>query len=567
MKNMKNICSTISIWIAVLLLASACDSLLDVTPQDKITDLSYWKKTDDFKLVANRFYTFLKGADLYDRNSDVAYNNRDRDSESNGTYVASESDGVWNDSYANLRIVNYLLMQAEGYANKDQIKQYVAEAHFFRAYLYHILLYRFGGVPIITQPLDINSGELQAPRDSREAVVSFILDELDLAIAGGLPLENSISTSEKGRISQQAAQALKARVALYEATWQKYRNNTGTVNALLDKAIAEAKNVMNSNTYSLFTALGDSSYKYLFIIENQFSNPGGFTKKDNPEFILVRKYEYGISQYNVSHGLMQTFTPTRTMADMYLTQNGLPIDHPSNNQFQGKQTSRSEYINRDLRMWNTFRVPGIKYYNYGSMARDYNDPDAPGMGIQVATPGEGYACHKFMTERNADAQGSDWPIIRYPEVLLIYAEALYERNGLISNEDLNRSVNVLRERGKVAPLTNEFTTANGLNMLTEIRRERTVELFMEDFRLNDLKRWHMAVDELKKPLTGIKYIGTEAEQNYPNNPSNPFVTDPDGYILFEASSSRYFSEKNYLRPIPLQQRFLNPNLEQNPGWE
>jgi hypothetical protein len=564
---MKNIRLSILVWMAVLLLASACDSMLDITPQDKITDLSYWKKTDDFKLVANQFYTYLKNGGMYDLNSDLAYNNTVRDNESNGTYVAPETDNEWNNAYSRLRTVNYLLMQAEKYDNKEQIKRYVAEAHFFRAYLYHNLLYRFGGVPVVTQPLDINSGELQAPRDSREKVTEFILADLDRAIPD-LPLENDIASAEKGRVSRQAAQALKARVALYEATWEKFRNNTENVNSLLDVAITEARNVMNSNTYSLFTALADSSYKYLFIIENQKSNPGDFTKKDNHEYILVRKNETGISTFRISHDLMQKYHPTKTMADMYVTRNGLPIDNPANDQFLGKQKVRDEYENRDLRMWNTFRVPGIKYYCYGSMGRDYSNPDAPGLGVQETTPGQGYDVHKFMTERwiNDGEEGADWPNIRYPEVLLIYAEALYERNNAISDEDLNRSINLLRGRGKVAPLTNALVATYGLDMRQEIRRERAVELLMEGFRLDDLKRWHIAVDELKKPLLSIKYIGTETEERHPDT-NNTFNTDAEGYIVFESASERYFSEKHYLRPIPLQQRLLNPNLEQNPGWE
>jgi hypothetical protein len=553
--------------LIVVLLLSGCDSLLDVTPQDKITDLSYWNNSTDFKMAANRFYPFLREATMRDIETDLAYDNVTRNSESNGTYVASEADGDWNNAYSNLRIVNYLIMQGEKYSgNKEQIKQYVGEAYFFRAYLYYNLLRRFGAVPIANHPLDINSAELQAPRDPREKVVEFMLSDLSLAISG-LPLENDIPSGEKGRISRQAAQALKARVALYEATWEKFRNNTANVNSLLDVAIAEAKNVMSSNTYSLFTNLADSSYKYLFIIENQKSNPGNFTKKDNHEYILVHKYEYQVSTFTLSHSLMNNFTATKAKADMYLTKNGLPIYNAGNNQFQGKQTATSEFINRDLRMLNTFRVPGIKYYCYGSMARDYNNPDAPGLGVQSAAPTAAYKVHKFMTERNCfqTEEGYDWPLIRYPEVLLIYAEALFERNGTISDEDLNKSINILRERGKVAPLTNALATQYGLDMRQEIRRERTVELFMEDFRMDDLKRWHIAVDELKKPLLSIKYIGTEREQLFPD-PNHTFNTDAEGYIIFESANDRYFSEKHYLHPLPLQQIFLNPNLEQNPGW-
>jgi hypothetical protein len=566
---MKNIHFNIYLCVMALLLASGCDSLLDVTPQDKITDLSYWKKPDDFKLVANQFYTWLRNGAMYDTSSDLAYNNDRRDSESNGTYVAPESDSEWNNAYSRLRTVNYLLMRAETYDHREQIKQYVAEAYFFRAYLYHNLLYRFGGVPIVIRPLDIDSDELQAPRDPREKVVEFILSDLDLAIPD-LPLENDIPSGEKGRVSRQAAQALKARVALYEATWEKFRNSGASdVNALFDVAIAEARNVMNSNTYSLFTALGDSSYKYLFIIENQKSNPGDFTKKDNREYMLVRKNETGISTFRISHDLMQKYHPTKTMADLYVTRNGLPIDHPANDQYRGKQKVRDEYENRDLRMWNTFRVPGIRYYCYGSMGRDYSNPDAPGLGVQKTMPGQGYNVHKFMTERmiNDGEEGADWPNIRYAEVLLIYAEALYERNGAISDDDLNRSVNLLRERGRVAPLTNALVATYGLDMRQEIRRERAVELLMEGFRLDDLKRWYIAVEEMRKPLLSIKYTGTETEALFPD-PNRVYETDAEGYIIFERADERYFSEKNYLHPIPLQQRFLNPNLEQNPGgWE
>jgi hypothetical protein len=558
--------------LTVIMLFSGCDSLLDVTPQDKITDISYWNSPSDFEMVANRFYPFLNGGGMYDTDTDLAYNATSDFSESNATYVATETDAVWDNGYSNLRRVNYLLMQAEKYSgNKDQIKNYVAEAYFFRAYIYYGLLCRFGGVPIVTVPLDVNSGELQAPRDSREKVVQFMLSDLDLAIPG-LPLENDIPSNEKGHISRQAAQAFKARIALYEATWEKFRGNTADVNTLLDVAINEAKNVMNSNTYSLFTLLADSSYKYLFIIENQKSNPGDYIKKDNHEYILVHKYETMVSTFRISHDLMGgKYNPTRAIADMYVTQNGLPINHPANNQFLGKIGVTDEYMNRDLRMKNTLRVPGVKYYCYGSMGRDYDDPDAPGLHgtgkFQEVTPALGYSVHKFMTERRADDgnEGADWPLIRYPEVLLIYAEALYERNNAISDEDLNKSINILRERGKVAPLTNALVTTYGLDMRQEIRRERAVELFMEGVRMDDLKRWYIAVEELKKPILGILYIGTETEQNYPD-PNHAYLTDNEGYIVIVPASQRYFSEKNYLRPIPLTQRFLNPNLEQNPGW-
>ena len=81
-----------------------------------------------------------------------------------------------------------------------------------------------------------------------------------------------------------------------------------------------------------------------------------------------------------------------------------------------------------------------------------------------------------------EKEGYDFPIIRYAEVLLNYAEAVYERDDKISNTDLNISLNLVRLRVNPAmtPLTNELITQNaGMDMRTEIRRERTIELFNE----------------------------------------------------------------------------------------
>ena len=110
-----------------------------------------------------------------------------------------------------------------------------------------------------------------------------------------------------------------------------------------------------------------------------------------------------------------------------------------------------------------------------------------------------------------NSEGYDYPVIRYAEVLLNYAEAVYERDDAISDDDLNISLNLVRNRiNKSMPkLSNNLVTANGLNMREEIRRERTVELFNEGFRIDDLKRWKTAETEMPKDFLGIKWTGTE----------------------------------------------------------
>ena len=99
-------------------------------------------------------------------------------------------------------------------------------------------------------------------------------------------------------------------------------------------------------------------------------------------------------------------------------------------------------------------------------------------------------------------------------------------------------------------------------MRTEIRRERTVELFMEGFRFNDIKRWGTAEIEMSKSLLGVEYTATEWELS---NPTHPPLNN-DGFIETESATKRQFLDKHYLFPIPSKQIFLNPSLTQNPGW-
>jgi len=133
-------------------------------------------------------------------------------------------------------------------------------------------------------------------------------------------------------------------------------------------------------------------------------------------------------------------------------------------------------------------------------------------------------------------------------------------------------------------LSNAFVSVNGLDMRREIRRERTIELVSEGFRVDDLKRWHNAVggpnlggdneDPLIGPnvmlqtVLGIKWAGTEFQTAWPSQSATPKYSSTntflDGALILDAARS--FSEKNYLLPIPTTQLQLNPNLVQNPGW-
>jgi hypothetical protein len=117
-------------------------------------------------------------------------------------------------------------------------------------------------------------------------------------------------------------------------------------------------------------------------------------------------------------------------------------------------------------------------------------------------------------------------------------------------------------------LTNAFVNTNGLNMLNEIRRERTVELAFEGFRRDDLRRWKTAETVMPMSLRGVKFVGTEYQTRYPDlKPGVDIQVDANGFIVAEAASARQFQPKHYLNPIPLQQIQLSKgNLAQNAGW-
>ena len=162
----------------------------------------------------------------------------------------------------------------------------------------------------------------------------------------------------------------------------------------------------------------------------------------------------------------------------------------------------------------------------------------------------------------------DYIAIRYAEILLNYAEAVYELNNSISDADLDKSINLLRKRAtnndnsKLPLLTNAFVTANGLDMRTEIRRERSVELAYEGFRYWDLIRWKTAETELPKPILERKYF---SNVDYGGSTKPPLQ---DGYVLMQSADKRKFNaQKDYLWPLPSGQIGLSKGtLTQNSGW-
>ncbi len=532
---------------------------INLLPKDQLADDLFWKTPADYMKAVNMLYNSMETFGVKDADSDISYG-LNENAVSNGTLVAPNSDGAWNDRFADLRQCNKIIDKSNTYAGETaEIARYVAEARFFRAYTYWRLMKKFADVPIVESPLDVDDPALYAGRNPQKEVEDFILAELE-SIQADLPKKSELPSTEKGRITQGAALALKARVALYSGTWAKYHKHRDDYKQLLDQAINAAERVRASGQYQLFEGAGNQSYRQLFI------NPG-----DNAsEGILDNRYDKDIRMHSTAFPTFWGWRdiPTKKMADQYLCKStGLPIEMAGSG-FQGYENMVDEFKDRDPRMTQTFLVPGTAYRNV-----EFGDAIVnPKFNIRPETR-SGYKLWKFMGEIVGGGVGDDYydyHIIRYAEVLLILAEATFEKDEMISNEVLDNTINVVRGRMGVEmpPLTNEFVSGKGLDMQTEIRRERTVELAFEGFRRDDLRRWKTAETELKTAIRGIKYKGTEYEELQVLNDGNPGLVDQEGFLIVEPVSSRSFvAPKHYYYSLPLDELFLNPNLSpNNPGW-
>lgn len=569
-----------------------CEKDLNLLPPTEVSESVFFAKENDFKIFANQFYGQLPDLNLVNRDnwSDILYTHHNI---SNSTYIESQESSLWSNSYRNIRNTNILIERVEGLTDqslKDQVLVYEGEAKFFRAFNYFNLLKEFGGVILVDKVLTLEDTDiLYGAKSSREQILDFIVKDLDDAIA--LPLGSLTSSGDIGRITKEAALAFKARVCLFEGTWRKYHNSGGDANVLFTKAIDASDQVLASGKYELFKrtdVLGDKSYFYSFILENEAKcNPAGLTKNDSREYILVNKFNKKDRSTGGMAYVNDNFSPTKKMADMYLDKTGLPISH-ANSVFKGysftidpvtKVPTNLEYLDRDPRMYNNMIPPFQQFWYHIPYDRKY---DVPTLNTGCFydgfwTSATGYMALKFLPEIGGN-MGIDYPVIRLAEVMLIYAEAIYEKNGAISDGELDKSINKLRERVDMPHLTNGFVSANGLNMLNEIRRERTVELFAEGFRFDDLRRWKTAAAEMSMDVRGIKWRGTAFAAPFEvYNPRTEtivtvdhtlkaFAVDADGFAVLEAAGLRQFLDKHYLLPLPLRQLALNPQLEQNPGW-
>ncbi|MGC4233994.1 MAG: RagB/SusD family nutrient uptake outer membrane protein [Niabella sp.] len=567
---------------AITLLAgvTGCTRELDQYTKTQITDPVFWKSTNDLITATNYLYTSLPNftTPLEDAYSDFTLSTSSSaviNPISDGSRVPQGTDIRWNDAYKFIRAANNIMEKAQNIpGDPAAIANCVAQARFFRALNYFNLLKAYGDVPYIDRTIAADDVLLYTPRTDRRIVVDSIYADLDFAAAHCPQADEIAATTaasaepnkEYGRITRSAALAFKSRVALYEGSWQKFQlwpAITGPKDPAKHFSIAKeaARTVMTEGKHNLFVSDGDLSFQTLFRYP-------GETYANNKENILARIYGESIQNNISSHNYMRAQltdggnASSRAFVTLALYADGLPAGKSPFDRNGSEEGLLTDYENRDPRMVLSLFKVGDPFVSISNPMAKYGNTFH-------------YHQQKYWTGPqdffNAAAGGVfiDFIVIRYAEVLLNYAEATYELNNSISDDDLNLSINLLRKRAtnndatKLALLTNAFVAANGLSMRTEIRRERSIELAFEGFRYWDLLRWKTAETELPKPLLGRKYFTNISYGSGVNPP--PLL---NGYNQYQAANRRRFDpQKDYLWPLPTVQIGLSRGtLKQNPNW-
>jgi starch-binding outer membrane protein, SusD/RagB family len=538
---MKNIKLYIITVLAVFI-ATSCS--LDRFPESDLSDISFWGSDDNFMQACNTLYTLVDGEEIRfdDNRSDFGFQFGSSNAVSSGTWIVPATSDTWDNPYKMIFDANKIIEKATiaDVAKVKSITRWEGEAKFWRAYAYIKLVAKYGDVPLILKTLDINDPELYDGRTDRATVVSQIYSDLDFA-AENLPAFTQLGSSGYGRVSKSAAQALKARVALYEGTRQKF-HGYGQPNSNLSVAISAAEAVMASG-HQLYTA---KPYFNLF----QYDGEGSTNKE------IILSVVYGVNTANAIrfHNITRktengTSNVTRPMILQYLCTDGLPYDKSPLAE-KPESGPLSIFKNKDPRM-------GASIFKQGDA---YNNPDLFPLIPSAYIP-TGFNSRKYYVPADWANNRSyiDISVIRYAEILLIYAEAKFEMNGSISDADLDKSINQLRDRVGMPHLTNAFVTSNGLDMRSEIRRERNVELAQEGFRYDDINRWKIAENVLPKEMVGATYFPVYG---------SAVVVSTDGYFLAQTANTRHFDPKrDYLYPVPTREISLsNGMVKQNPGW-
>ena len=606
---MKHIIYILSTFVVLGLMAVSCD--LTESPQAEAGRAIVFGDEAGLRNYVYGFYNYLPDNGsahrinvMHDHSAKTSIGTYEQ-----GAYTTSTSTS-W--SWSSIRNVNYFIQYNTDPAVPETVRNnYTGIARMFRAYLYYDKLVTYGRVPWIDKPLDPTDEDLYKTQDSRDVIIRHIMEDLDYAaenitVTGITPYSNTVN--------KWTALALKSRICLFEGTFRKYHANgstygsqylegcTITANELLQAAADAALQVMNDGPYKLHTGTvyedgGRGAYRDLFISDNPVTEEVmlAFTQNRDLSVLGEANWYYNSTSYGPHLSM------TRSFAKTYLNADGSIYNEKN---AAGYKSFAEETTGRDARLCQTIR--GADYTRKdksGSYVRT-----APDMSLSLT----GYQYTKYVMDDsgydNGRTNDNDVPLLRFAEVLLNYAEAKAEL-GTITADDWSRTIGALRRRAGITGgdldqlptvvdtyLQQTFYPNVSSPVILEVRRERAIELILEGFRMNDLKRWACGSDWQTVPWDGVYIPGLDrpvdlngdgvidlyvtADADYQKSGQYKSVAmilnkeqkavqvadDPAGGYLLGYELPRKWNDNMYLYPVPENVILKNDALKQNPGW-
>lgn len=492
--------------------------------------------------------------------------------------------------------------------------RWIAEAKFLKAYLHWYLFRLYGPIPIMDKnlPTTASADEVKVYRQSADSVVHYISDLLDSAAVGddntGLPLMITSSANEAGRVTKVAALAIKARVLVTAASPLFNGNNDFTgmngkdgkplFNNQFDagkwtKAAEACKQAIdaaaraniqlyyfNSNLVSV-----DDFTRVELNIRNAICEKWnseliwGLTTGGNPTFWmqLFACPEIDPSTFNLD--LKGKLAPPLKMAELFYTENGVPIDEDKTWDYADRFNLRTAtnadsgiqsgyqtvglHFNREKRFYADMGFDGCKWYMKNNM-RGVQSKLGQYSGKKQSRLYSitGYYTKKTVswnlafTSSTVTVESYPWPVMRLGDLYLLYAEALNETGDQATALTY---VNQIRARAGLNTVEsawsnfsnkpNKFATKEGLREI--IRRERLIEMAFEGSRFWDLRRWKTAPTTLSEPIYGWDIL----QSTYEDYNKRQLLYSP-----------RFVAPRDYFWPIKEYDMQINPHLVQNSGW-